>query len=107
MADLAPADVCDYACEDADVTFRLYPLLKKELEENGLLELFYDMEMPLMPVLAKMERNGVCLDTEVLAATGRHFTERMHLLEQEIYKLAGHPFTITSPRQVGRCFLKN
>lgn len=101
MADVAPADVCDYACEDADVTFRLYPLLKKELEENGLLELFYDMEMPLMPVLAKMERNGVCLDTEVLAATGRHFTERMHLLEQEIYELAGHPFTITSPRQVG------
>lgn len=101
MADLLPEAVCDYACEDADVTLQLWPLLEKELKENELLSLFYDIEMPLMPVLAKMERTGVCLDTAALAQTGTLFTQRMQQLESEIYALAGHPFTITSPRQVG------
>ncbi len=101
MADLPPRQICDYACEDADVTLRLMQPLKKELEENGLMRVFEDIEMPLMPVLAKMERNGVVLDTEALAETGRHFTERMEQLEKEIFELAGHPFLLTSPRQVG------
>ena len=101
MADLPPRQICDYACEDADVTLRLMQPLKKDLEENGLMRVFEDIEMPLMPVLAKMERNGVVLDTEALAETGRHFTERMEQLEKDIFELAGHPFLLTSPRQVG------
>ena len=101
MADLPPRQICDYACEDADVTLQLMHPLKKDLEENGLMRVFEDIEMPLMPVLAKMERNGVVLDTEALAETGRHFTERMEQLEKEIFELAGHPFLLTSPRQVG------
>ena len=101
MADLDPADIRDYACEDADVTLRLYEPLRRELAENGLTEVFEKIEMPLMPVLAKMERNGVRLETEVLAETGRDFTARMEQLEKEIFALAGHEFMLTSPRQVG------
>lgn len=101
MADLPPRDICDYAREDADVTLRLMAPLKKEMEENGLTEVFERIEMPLMPVLARMERNGVRLDTEQLAETGRNFNERLAEIEKEIYALAGHDFLITSPRQVG------
>lgn len=101
MADLAPADICDYACEDADITLQLMEPLKAEMEKNQLTRVFNEIEMPLMPVLAQMERNGVRLDTEVLSETGEQFRQRMQQLETEIYELAGHPFTITSPRQVG------
>ena len=101
MGDLEPRAICDYACEDADVTYRLMAPLKKELEENALLDVFEKIEMPLMPVLAKMELNGVVLDTEGLKETGNLFTERLEALETEVYKLAGHEFTITSPKQVG------
>lgn len=101
MADLPPADICNYACEDADVTLRLVEPLKRAMKESGVESVFYNIEMPLMPVLARMERNGVCLDTEALAETGRHFTARMEEIEKEIYELAGHSFSITSPRQVG------
>ena len=101
MADLAPADICDYACEDADITLQLMEPLKTEMEKNQLTRVFHEIEMPLMPVLAQMERNGVRLDTEVLSETGEQFRQRMQQLETEIYELAGHPFTITSPRQVG------
>ena len=101
MAEIDPQQVYEYACEDADITLQLMPHLEKEMQENGLTELFNNIEMPLMPVLAKMERNGVVLDTEALAETGRLFGDRMAQLEKEIYELAGHEFTITSPKQVG------
>lgn len=101
MADLAPKDIVDYACEDADVTLRLYPILKEEMKKYEVTSVFTDIEMPLLPVLARMERNGVRLDTTALEETGRNFTERMQQLEGEIYTLAGHEFTITSPKQVG------
>lgn len=101
MADLPPASICDYACEDADVTLQLKKPLERELCGNGLEKIFREVEMPLMPVLAKMEQNGVCLDTAALAETGRHFTARMEELEKEIFSLAGHAFLLTSPRQVG------
>ena len=101
MADLSPTDIRDYACEDADVTLRLMHPLQKELEENGLTSVFNDIEMPLMPVLAKMERNGVRLNTETLKETGHHFEARMHQLEEEIFSIVGHSFLLTSPRQVG------
>ena len=71
------------------------------MEKNGVRRVFDEIEMPLMPVLARMERNGVCLDTESLSETGRLFNERMEKLEAEIHELAGHPFTINSPKQVG------
>ena len=101
MADLSPADICDYACEDADITLRLMPPLKHELEDNQLTKVFNEIEMPLMHVLAKMERNGVRLNTKTLAETSQHFEQRMHQLEAEIFALAGHSFLLTSPRQVG------
>lgn len=101
MADLSPAEIRDYACEDADVTLKLMKPLEKEMRENGLTEVFNNIEMPLMPVLARMERNGVRIDTNALAETGHHFNERMQQLEKEIYELAGQEFLLTSPRQVG------
>ena len=101
MADLEPKDIVDYACEDADVTLRLYPILKEEMEKYEVTSVFTRIEMPLLPVLARMERNGVRLDTAALEETGRNFTERMQQLETDIYELAGHEFTITSPKQVG------
>ncbi len=101
MADLTPKDIVDYACEDADVTLRLYPILKEEMEKYEVTSVFTHIEMPLLPVLARMERNGVRLDTAALEETGRNFTERMQQLETDIYELAGHEFTITSPKQVG------
>ena len=77
MRDLSPASVCDYAAEDADVTLRLYNVLKPRLKEANVEQLFYDIEMPLVPVLADMETTGVRLDTEALAETSKVLTERM------------------------------
>ena len=101
MRDLSPADICDYAAEDADVTLRLYNVLKPRLKEAGVDDLFYNIEMPLVPVLAEMEMNGVLLDTKALAETSRTLTDRMKQIELNIYKLAGHEFNIASPKQVG------
>ena len=101
MRDLPPADVYKYACEDADVTLKLKHVLEKELVENGVERLFEEIEMPLMPVLAYMERNGVRIDPEALKETSRHFTARMNQIEQEVYQLAGMEFNIASPKQVG------
>lgn len=101
MRDLSPADICDYACEDADVTLRLKHILEKELAEAGAEHLFYDIEMPLVRVLAYMERNGARISTDTLQETSRYFTERLLQIEQEIYALAGFTFNIASPRQVG------
>ena len=101
MRDLSPADICDYAAEDADVTLRLYNVLKPRLKEAGVDDLFYNIEMPLVPVLAEMEMNGVLLDTKALAETSRTLTDRMKQIEQNIYNLAGHEFNIASPKQVG------
>ena len=101
MADLAPAAICDYACEDADVTLRLYHLFAPQLVEEGCDQLFREIEMPLMPVLAHMERNGVRIDTEGLRETSQLYTQQMNQLEAEIYELAGMRFNVASPRQVG------
>lgn len=101
MGDLEPKDIYKYACEDADVTLRLMKPLSEELRKNSLEEVFQNIEMPLMPVLARMERNGVVLDTETLKEVEHDFTARLQTLEKDIYELAGHEFTINSPRQVG------
>lgn len=101
MGDLEPKDIYKYACEDADVTLRLMKPLAEELRKNSLEEVFQNIEMPLMPVLARMERNGVVLDTDTLKEVENDFTLRLQTLEKDIYELAGHEFTINSPRQVG------
>ena len=101
MRDLDPKDVYEYACEDADITLQLKNKLEDELKHHNCEDLFYHIEMPLMPVLAEMEMNGVCLDTASLAETSKQFTARMNEIEQRIYELAGEQFNIASPKQVG------
>jgi len=101
MRDLSPKDIYKYACEDADITLKLHHVLKKELEVSGATNLFYEIEMPLVSVLAYMEKNGVRIDTDALKETSQHFTSRMNQIEQEIYQLAGMNFNVSSPKQVG------
>ena len=101
MRDLPPEAIYKYACEDADVTLKLKHALEKELKEQGAEKLFYDIEMPLVPVLVYMERNGVRVDTEALKQTSEHFTARMNQIEEEVHQLAGTEFNIASPKQVG------
>ena len=101
MRDVSPTDIYEYAAEDADITLRLKNVLEPRLKELGVEELFWNIEMPLVRVLADMELNGVCLDTEALQDTSKIFTERMREYEQEIYKEAGEEFNISSPKQVG------
>ena len=101
MRDLAPEEVYKYACEDADVTLRLKNVLEKQLREQGAYDLFHDIEMPLVPVLAQMEFNGVRIDTDALRETSTLYTQRLQEIEQDIYSLAGQPFNISSPKQVG------
>ena len=91
----------DYAAEDADITFRLKQILGNELRVNQLDSLFYDMEMPLIRVLATMERNGVRIDSYALKQSSVVLTEEMLLLEKEIHALAGYDFNVSSPAQVG------
>ena len=101
MRDLSPTLVYEYACEDADITLQLKNKLESELKKYECEDLFYNIEMPLMPVLAEMEMNGVCLDTQSLAETSKQFTTRMNEIEARIYELAGEQFNIASPKQVG------
>lgn len=101
MRDLNPKDVYEYAAEDADITLRLKNVLEPKLGEVKAEHLFWDIEMPLVPVLADMERNGVCLDTNALQETSKVFTERMRKYEEKIYEEAGEKFNISSPKQVG------
>ncbi|MBR4921275.1 MAG: DNA polymerase I [Prevotella sp.] len=101
MRDLSPTDVYEYACEDADITLQLKNKLEPELKKHECEKLFYEIEMPLMPVLAEMEMNGVCIDTNSLAETSTQLTQRMLEIEKRIYELAGEQFNIASPKQVG------
>ena len=101
MRDINPEQVYEYAAEDADITLKLKNKLEAELKKYGAEDLFYNIEMPLMPVLAEMEMYGVRLDTTSLAETSNVLTARMEEVEKEIYELAGEPFNIASPKQVG------
>lgn len=93
--------LCDYAAEDADVTLRLKNIFEKELKDNKLENLFYDIEMPLMPVLADMEYTGVSINVDDLKVFSKTLNERIAEKEKQIYTLAGYEFNISSPRQVG------
>jgi DNA polymerase-1 len=101
MRDLNPKDVYEYAAEDADITLRLKNVLEPKLGEVKAEHLFWEIEMPLVPVLADMERNGICLDTNALQETSKVFTERMRKYEEKIYEEAAEKFNISSPKQVG------
>ncbi|MBQ8713575.1 MAG: DNA polymerase I [Prevotella sp.] len=101
MRDLDPKEVYEYAAEDADITLQLKNKLEPELKKYGAEQLFYEIEMPLMPVLAEMEMNGVCIDTNSLSETSTQLTQRMLDIEKRIYELAGEQFNIASPKQVG------
>ena len=101
MRDIAPADVCEYAAEDADITLRLYNKLAPQLKDKDADDLMQKIEMPLVPVLAAMELNGVRIDTEALSEVSHTLTSRMHDIEEQIYAEAGERFNIASPKQVG------
>lgn len=101
MSDLLSEQIYKYACEDADVTYKLKTLLEKELIENNSLKLFEEIEMPLVPVLAYMERNGATIDVNALEQASNLFSQRMNDIEKQIHALAGENFNISSPKQVG------
>ncbi len=101
MSELDPKEVYEYAAEDADVTLKLKNVLEKELHEKGLYQLFEEVEMPLVPVLARMEMNGARIDEASLAETSKVFTERMETIERDIREVAGQELNISSPRQIG------
>lgn len=101
MRDLAPNDIYEYACEDADITLQLKNILEPKLKEREVDQLFYEMEMPLVRVLTEMEMNGVRIDIKALQEVSESFTKRMNDLEAQIHQLAGESFNVSSPKQVG------
>jgi DNA polymerase-1 len=101
MQDLTPSDIVDYACEDADITFQLKGVLTKELEVNNLTNLFENIEMPLMPILQKMENEGIAIDKSYLNTMSVQYGEELILLQDKIIELAGVVFNIDSPKQLG------
>ena len=101
MREVPVSLVKEYATEDADITLQLYEKLLPLLKENGVEKLFYEIEMPLVPVLSRMEANGVKIDTENLQQISEAFGREIHKIEEEIYTLAGMPFNIASPKQLG------
>lgn len=101
MRDLPPSDVYEYAAEDADVTLKLKNVLEPLLVQHEAMQLFKEIEMPLVRVLAYMERCGVRIDTQALKEASTHFTKRMNDIQQEIFDMTGEEFNISSPRQVG------
>lgn len=101
MAEVPLESICEYACEDVDATFRLWRVLESDLREKGLYALFWEMEMPLLGVLVRMERSGVHLDGAVLADLTVEIQNALTDIEQRIFEQAGEPFKISSPKQLG------
>ncbi len=101
MSDLTPLEIRDYAAEDADVTLQLKEYLAPKLIEGEVLELFENIEAPLVAVLADLEFEGIRIDSEYLAVYSKELEISIAKIEQEIYKSAGIPFNIGSPKQVG------
>ncbi|MFT5476479.1 MAG: DNA polymerase-1 [Planctomycetota bacterium] len=101
MAEVMVEQVADYACEDADVTWRLKAILEEELEQSGAKSLFYDLEMPLVPVLTNMERRGIRLDTSVLDELGKELEIDIEVATNAIHELAGETFNVNSTRALG------
>lgn len=102
MKEVPIEKVCRYSCEDADVTFRLKSILENELREKNLDKLFYNIEVPLISVLARMETNGVFVDTELLAQMSKEFQQRLDELSDRIFAMAGEKFNLDSPKQLSK-----
>ena len=100
--DAVPTEtVAEYAGEDALVVWHLYSILKEQIESTpDLAKLLYEIEIPLLSVLAEMETTGMTVDADVLHMLGNRFADKQKILEEEIYELAGHPFNIASPQQL-------
>lgn len=101
MRDIAPKEVLNYAAEDADITFQLKGVFEPKLVETGVEKVFKNIEMPLVPVLARMEREGIKIDVHSLRSYSGELGETIIRLEREIIELAGRPFNVGSPRQLG------
>lgn len=99
--DQVPLDqICAYCCEDVDYTLRLKKVFEKELNKEGILNVFEEIEMPLIPILLKMERNGIYVDVEKLQRMSKQLKEEIHTLEQTVYAMAGETFNLNSPKQL-------
>jgi len=98
---VAIKDALDYAAEDADITLRLYHALKPRLAREKMVRVYETIERPLIPIIAQMELEGVKVDPKALHEMSEEFGKKLSLLEEEIHALAGHPFNIASPKQVG------
>ena len=90
-----------YAAEDADITFRLWQMMRPELVKDRLVSVYQTTEKPLVPVIVDMEKNGICVDRNVLSLLSGEFAQKMAAMEEDIYKLAGETFNIASPKQLG------
>lgn len=102
MSQVSPQRVSDYACEDADVTWQLYEIFKSEIEQKGLVDLLYNMELPLVSVLAKMEMAGVRVNIPALEDYGKVLNGQLLVLDNDIKRLAGvSDLNISSPKQLG------
>lgn len=101
FADVPPEKACDYAAEDADFTLRLYQILKPRIATEHMARMYEDIERPLIGVIARMEQAGICVDPAVLRQLSHSFAQKIAVLEDEIYTLAGHPFNVGSPKQLG------
>lgn len=101
MADLPYEEIASYACEDADITYRLYEVLKEKLKEDELLDIAETVEFPLIEVLAEMEQNGVHIDKEMLASFSKELSSDLEMLEKQIFELTGEEFNLNSPQQLG------
>ncbi len=93
--------VCEYASEDADFTWRLYELFKPQIDASHVASLFHDTEIPLVGVLAEMEHNGIALDCDLLEELGESLADRTIELTKDIHRATGHEFNIDSPKQLG------
>ena len=90
-----------YAAEDADITFRLWQMMRPELVKDRVVSVYQTTEKPLVPVIVDMEKNGICVDRNVLSRLSGEFAQKMATMEEDIYKLAGETFNIASPKQLG------
>ena len=107
MRDLSPDEVLDYAAEDADITFQLKEIFEPKLVETGVDKVFRNIEMPLVPVLARMEREGIRVDVGALQSYSGELEEVIVKLEKVIVELAGRPFNVGSPRQLGEVLFED
>lgn len=102
MRDVPIDKVCNYCCEDVDYTMRLKEVLAPQLQERGLNTLFYEIELPLLRVLASMERHGIYLDIDYLHRLSEEIGKEIGSIAEEIYAMAGETFNLNSPKQLSR-----